>query len=115
MSEPESRGRTAFEDVMRAARTSMAERDFDAAWLALERAHVIGQRDAVLHLRSHWWMLRCGVKTRDAREVVGQIVRLVLAAPGSIFGKAPPGNTGRARVGLFQPMEISPELRELLG
>lgn len=110
----QSRVRVAFDDSLEKARRALLERDFDAAWPALERAHVLGQADAYLHVQSHWWMLRCGVAQADAREIFGQLVRVALAAPASWLGRYPRGNTGRARVGLFQPMPIPADVDALL-
>jgi hypothetical protein len=59
-------------------------------------------------------MLQHGWRAKDRREVLGQLVRIVLAAPGAWLGKAPLGNTGGANVGLFTPMPVPGELRELL-
>ena len=44
----------------------------------------------------------------------GQIVRLVVAGPGSLIRRYPVGNTGRARVRATQPMPIREDLAELL-
>jgi hypothetical protein len=51
-------------------------------------------------------MLRLAVGQRDRREAVGQVLRLVVAAPGSVSGRYPKGNTGRASVGLREPMPV---------
>jgi hypothetical protein len=106
--------RLAFETSIAVAQEHIAAREWAAAWLALERAHVLGQPSVWLHLRSHWWMLVCGLAERDAREVFGQIVRLVLAVPGSALGRYPRGNTGRANVDMLRPMPVAPELSRLL-
>lgn len=89
--------------------------DRDAAWAAAERAHILSQPWAGMHLRSHFAMAALAVRTRDARELAGQLVRLVLAAPGSWAGRYPKGNTGRARVSMFLPMELPDDLAALLG
>jgi hypothetical protein len=39
-------------------------------------------------------MLACGFRRHDRREIVGQMVRLVVAGPGSLTGRYPVGNTG---------------------
>jgi hypothetical protein len=50
----------------------------------------------------------------DDRELWGQLVRLMVAGPGSISRRYPLGHTGRARVPATQPVPI-PEVGELLG
>ncbi|SDU15528.1 DUF3703 domain-containing protein [Halopseudomonas salegens] len=80
----------------------------------LERAHILTQRQPLLHARSHWMMLALGWQTNDYREVAGQIPRIVAAL---LFSRVwvPFGNTGRSRVSAFKPMPISAELKELLS
>ncbi len=87
-------GRAAFEAEMHEAAMAMRAGALGPAWRALERAHVLGQNSAWLHVRVHWAMLWYGWRRRDAREVRGQLVRLLLAAPASWLRLAPVGNTG---------------------
>lgn len=83
-------------------------------WKALEEAHVLSQTWARTHMRVHWEMLRLACRSSDHREAVGQIGRLLLAAPGSFSGRYPVGNTGRARISAFKPMPVSDDLAALL-
>jgi hypothetical protein len=53
-------------------------------------------------------------RQRNLREMLGQLPRLALAAPGSWTGRAPRGNTGGADVGIFTPMPIPADLETLL-
>ena len=59
-------------------------------------------------------MLGAALRTRDGHETLGQMARLVLAAPGSLSGRYPVGNTGGADVSAFQPMAVPEDLRPLL-
>ena len=83
-------------------------------WTALERAHILSQPWPWPHASAHAHMLALAVRQRDRREALGQLIRLVVAAPGSAAGRYPVGNTGRARVGLLQPMPMPADLAELL-
>jgi hypothetical protein len=47
-------------------------------------------------------------------ELLGQLARVLVAAPGSWLGRAPLGNTGGTNVGILTPMSISEDLRVLL-
>lgn len=87
---------------------------FEEAWELLEEAHVLSQPWAGLHLRVHGAMLRLAVTTRDRREIAGQTFRLIVAGPGSLLGRYPAGNTGRADVPATLPMPIPDELQRLL-
>ncbi len=102
------------ENLTRAAHAE-AQGDLGAAWHHLERAHILSQPFGWPHVRVHLAMLGLGWRTRDAREVAGQLVRVLVAAPGSWLGRFPVGNTGRARVGLMRPMAIPLDLQEQLA
>lgn len=97
-----------------AARDDRRSGDGQRAWTLLEDAHVLSQPWAVWHVRVHAAMLVASVRTRDVREMWGQLVRLVVAGPGSLTGRYPVGNTGRARVPATRPMPIRGDLAELL-
>ena len=95
-------------------REMAAARDAGAAalrWIHLERAHIVSQPDAWLHTCNHAAMLALAVRQHDRGEAVGQVLRLVVAAPGSLSGRYPPGNTGRVAAGLMTPMPIPADLR----
>ena len=98
-----------------AARSARQRTDADDEWQHLERAHVLSQPMAVAHVRTHVAMLAYGVRHRDRREIVGQLVRLVVAAPGTWTGRYPVGNTGGANVSALEPMPIPDDLQEILN
>ena len=93
-----------------AARTARRAGDPDGAWKRLERAHVVSQPIARLHVRTHVAMLAQGCRERSLREIVGQLGRLVVAGPASLLGRYPVGNSGRATVSAFAPMPIPDDL-----
>lgn len=99
------------------SRACALERDGDveAAWRALERAHILSQRWALPHLRVHAAMLGTAWRSGDGREIAGQVFRLLLAGPGSLLDRAPLGNTGRSNVGAFTPMPLPDDLAALLA
>lgn len=86
----------------------------DARWYHLERAHILSQPAAWLHTRNHVAMLNLALRQHDRREALGQVLRIVLAAPGSLTGRYPEGNTGRATAGIMTPMPIPDDLRDAL-
>ena len=81
---------------------------------ALERAHILSQPWAGPHVHAHWRMLQRACHERDVHEVSGQAMRLVIAGPGSMTNRYPPGNNGRARVSARLPMPIPNDLAALL-
>jgi hypothetical protein len=66
------------------------------------------------HIQTHVGMLVYGIRRRDGREVAGQLVRLILAGPGSLTGRYPLGNTGGANVSAFLPMQVPEDLLALI-
>lgn len=96
------------------ARRAARGGDVDAAWSLLEEAHVLSQPWAWPHIKVHTAMLALGWRTRDRREVQGQLLRLVVAGSGSLSGRYPEGNSGRASVPATQPMPVPENLRVLL-
>jgi hypothetical protein len=97
-----------------AAAAARGRGDFPGEWHHLERAHILSQPMAVPHIRTHVDMASFAVRRRDVRELAGQLLRLVLAGPGSLTGRYPLGNTGGANVSAFKPMPIPDDLRGLL-
>lgn len=103
--------RAALDHELAAANTA---EDAAERWRALERAHILSQPWAWPHTVCHWRMLTLAVRQRDRREALGQVIRLLVAAPGSVTGRYPRGNTGRASVGLTQPMTVPDDLAAAL-
>lgn len=103
------------EEELNLYRRVRADGDVASAWTALERAHILGQMDWYQHARVHLLMLGLGIATRNRREIVGQLFRLLLAVPGSVTGKAPLGNSGRSDISAFAPQPIPPDLAAKLG
>jgi hypothetical protein len=60
-------------------------------------------------------MLGYGLRRRDRREIIGQVVRLMVAAPGTWTGRYPIGNTGGADVSAVRPMSIPDDLQVVLA
>jgi ligand-binding SRPBCC domain-containing protein len=106
--------RNVIAEEMEVFAQAKASGDTASAWRALERAHIVSQPYLGPHLASHWSMFRFAINERDTGEVAGQIFRLALAPLGAISGRIPTGNTGRANVSAFQPMDIPPDLRARL-
>ncbi len=79
-------------------------------WRHLERAHIVSQPDPCLHTGNHAAMLALALRQHDRREAIGQVLRLIVAAPGSMTGRYPVGNTGRVNAGLMTPMPIPDDL-----
>lgn len=103
--------RAAYEREAASARVALASGRLDEAFGLLERAHILGQPWFGAHSWTHWMMLQIGWRRRDAREVVGQLLRLSTGGLLSLFGWLPHGNTGGADVPPKRPMPIPEDLR----
>lgn len=106
--------RMAFEAEMAAAERFINAGRLDQAMRHLERAHVLGQNYVVLHVQSHWAMLRIGIKRSSVADVLGQAIRMVLGAMGSAAGIVPTGNTGGTNISMFARLPIEPEIAGLI-
>ncbi|MET8052760.1 DUF3703 domain-containing protein [Streptosporangium sp. NPDC005286] len=97
--------RVAYTREMSAARTAA---DITARWHHLERAHILCRPWPWPHTRNHIEMLALAVAQRDRREALGQVLRILVAGPGSALGYCPEGNTGRATDPLTAPTPVPP-------
>ena len=114
MVRPTKEIRTRLQQNLIESRQARKLKDFDRCWALLEDAHVLSQPWAWVHVRVHGSMFVAAMMQRDVREVRGQLSRIAVAGPGSLSGRYPTGNTGRARVRATQPMPITGELAEVL-
>lgn len=99
-----------YQVEMAASREAEHAGDIAAAIAHLERAHILGQRYLLPHLATHWRMLTLARAAQNDPETRGQILRLVAAIPGYVFGWVPVGNTGGANVSAVKPMPVPPDL-----
>ena len=79
---------------------------YEEALAELENEHLEYQSKASLHTHVHWKMFLLALRFKNWNEALGQIPRLILAAPGSLLGKAPKGNVGSTKMGIFEKKEI---------
>lgn len=96
---------------MAAYRSAVKAGDDDRAWHHLERVHIVSQPYLGPHLAIHGAMLGFAIRRRDWSEVMGQIVRIILAPIGAVTGRLPVGNTGRSNVSAFAPMPVPDDLQ----
>lgn len=87
----------------------------EAAFAALERAHILGQRDLFAHFETHVLMLQWAVAQKDGREIRGQVLRLLAVLPGFLTGWVPVGNPGGSNISPLKPFALPPDLSTVLG
>ena len=106
---------TAWNNERQASTKAFLRHDLSTAWAHLERAHILSQSMAGPHVRTHLAMLCFAARTLRAHEVAGQLLRTLVAAPGTWSGRYPLGNTGGANVSAFAAMPVPADLQRLLG
>ncbi|MDT0539762.1 DUF3703 domain-containing protein [Croceitalea sp. P059] len=92
----------------------LENKEYGSAWYHLERSHIIGQSYPIEHTYSHWLMLKFGFRQKDTKEVIGQIIRLLVGGWKSFINHVPLGNTGGANVPPLKRMPIPNDIEKLL-
>lgn len=104
-----------YKNELNCYKTALNKDHLDSAWYHIERAHIIGQRYPLEHTKTHWKMLSLGWKTNDLKEILGQVIRLLLGAPFSLINKIPVGNVGSSRVSMIKPQRIPEDILEVFS
>lgn len=103
-----------YKEELRAYKLELLAGQLAGAWRHLERAHIIGQAYPLEHTLAHWEMLKFGIRIKNAKEIIGQIPRLLIGGVKSFVGRIPVGNTGGTNVSPLKPMEIPTDLQLIL-
>jgi hypothetical protein len=107
--------RSSVDAELAAATVTERKGDLASSFRHLERAHILGQRSTLQHVRVHFFMLMWGLRRRDGGEIGGQIIRVIGAATMTWAGMVPPGNTGGSNVSAFKVMPIDDDLAGLIA
>ena len=103
-----------YQQELTEAANAFTKGHLQQSWQHLERAHILGQPYPIAHSFVHWKMLVFGIKTKNTKEIIGQIPRLLIGGVKSFAGNIPVGNTGGANVPPLQPMQIPEDLLNLI-
>jgi hypothetical protein len=103
-----------FQNELTDANHAFSQGHLQQSWHHLERAHILGQPYPIAHSYVHWKMLLFGIHTKNIKEVIGQIPRLLVGGIKSFVGHIPVGNTGGANVSPLQPMEMPEDLKVIM-
>ncbi|MDZ8140752.1 MAG: DUF3703 domain-containing protein [Nostoc sp. DedQUE04] len=104
-----------FQAELCRAKTFITEQDFESAWIALQRAHILGQTDAIAHTIAHCNMLKLAWKQRDLQEIYGQLLSTFLAIPLTLsYGKRRFLRGGKANVDDSKKMSIPEDVQRIL-
>ncbi|APZ46273.1 hypothetical protein BW723_08175 [Polaribacter reichenbachii] len=101
----------AFYHQLKLGKIALKQHHFKVSFYHLENAHILGQQHLKRHTLSHYWMLVYGLKTKNAKEIIGQITRIIASL---LFTKiwVPKGNTGGSNVSPLKTMSIRKELKK---
>jgi hypothetical protein len=103
-----------YSEELTNATTCFAQNNLQQSWYHLERAHILGQPYPFAHSYVHWKMLIFGIKTKNIKEIIGQIPRLIIGGVKSFVGNIPVGNTGGANVPPLLSMEIPEDFKSII-
>lgn len=104
-----------FEKELLDAKSNFKQGKFQQSWRHLERSHILAQPYPLNHTYVHWKMFLFGIQTKNIKEILGQIPRLLLGGVKSFVGNIPIGNTGGANVPPLKPMEIPQDLLTIIN
>ncbi|MBE9166643.1 DUF3703 domain-containing protein [Pleurocapsales cyanobacterium LEGE 06147] len=105
--------RESFKTELHKAQIAIKAGDFETAWTALQRAHILGQTYPLAHAIAHWEMLKLGWRQRDLKEMAGQFIQTVLAIPLTLlFGRKRSLRGGR--INSSEQMSIPDDLLRIL-
>ncbi|MBD2166873.1 DUF3703 domain-containing protein [Calothrix membranacea FACHB-236] len=105
-----------FQSELHRAKIAIAEQDFETAWIALQRAHILGQQDAIAHTIAHWNMLKLAWRQRDFQEIIGQLISTLSAFPLTLlYGKNRYLRGGKANVNDSEKMSIPEDIQQILN
>ncbi len=96
-------------------KSAQAIGDHQASFHHLGRAHVLSQSSPSNHLFIHWLMFRYAIGRKDYKEILGQVLRLLVTIPGHLLGRVPVGNIGWSTVGLIEHLPLPEDLKEVIN
>jgi hypothetical protein len=103
--------KNAFYQELEFGKSAFMKNDFKTSFYHLENAHILGQKHIIRHTISHFWMLSLGFKTKNRKEIFGQVLRMI-ASLLFTFIWVPKGNTGGANVSAIKKMVVRKELQK---
>lgn len=101
----------AFKRQLQLGKMALKSKRFKVSFYHFENAHILGQKHWYSHTVSHYWMLLHGIHSKNFKEILGQITRILASL---IFTNiwVPKGNTGGANISPIKPIPIRKELQK---
>ncbi|CAM1346299.1 DUF3703 domain-containing protein [Tenacibaculum crassostreae] len=100
-----------FKKQLQLGKMALKNYRFKVSFYHFENAHILGQKHWYRHTLSHYWMLIHGIKSKNVKEIFGQITRILASF---IFTNiwVPKGNTGGVNISPIKPIPIRKELQK---
>ena len=99
-----------FYKQLQLGKKALKRRAYKTSFYHFENAHILGQKHLFRHTTSHYWMLIYGFKTKNSKEIIGQIVRILASLLFTLIW-VPKGNTGGTNISPIKKMPIRKELK----
>ena len=103
--------RTQFYKELKSGKKALNIKQYNLAFYHFENAHILGQKHIYRHTVSHYYMLIHGIKTKDLKEILGQILRIIASVLFTLIW-VPKGNTGGSNISPIKPISIRKELKK---
>jgi hypothetical protein len=103
--------KSAFYHQLKLGKIALNKENYKVSFYHFENAHILGQKHVSRHTISHYWMLLLGIKSKNIKEIIGQIVRII-ASILCTFIWVTKGNTGGSNISPIKRMPIRKELKK---
>ncbi|SDS28678.1 Protein of unknown function [Polaribacter sp. KT25b] len=96
---------------LKLGKSALKKNNFKNAFYHFENTHILGQKHVVRHTVSHYWMLLFAIKSKNRKEIIGQLFRIIASILFTLVW-VPKGNTGGTNVSPIKKMPIRKELKK---
>jgi hypothetical protein len=103
--------KTAFYHEIKLGKIALNKEKYKLSFYHFENAHILGQKFLIRHTISHYWMFLFGIKSKNIKETIGQILRMI-ASILFTFIWVPKGNTGGTNISPIKKIPIRKELKK---
>ena len=103
--------KTEFYNQLKLGEIALKNKKYKVSFYHFENAHILGQKNIMRHALSHFWMLYFGIKSKNSKEIIGQVPRIMASIVCTLFW-IPVGNTGGSNVSPLKSIPVRKELRK---
>jgi len=100
-----------FYKQLQLGKEALKAKEYTTSFYHLENAHILGQKHLWRHTLSHLWMFVFGIKTRNPKEIIGQVFRIIASLLFTLIW-VPKGNTGGTNISPILPIPIRKGLQK---